>query len=84
LGSINSFGTTPLTLLLGLSLGGEGFIEYSVKLNVFKIGVLGLPFSNPFPLTTTPFSISASWFPFLIQLIRWKGGGELVVVESKQ
>ena len=63
MGSINSSGTTPLILLLGLSLGGEGFVEYSVKLSVFKLGVLGLPFSAglalPLPLTTTPFSILA-------------------------
>jgi hypothetical protein len=53
---------TPLILLLGLWLGGEGFVEYSVKLSVFMLGVLGLlsvpsPFTMPLPLTTTPFSI---------------------------
>jgi len=59
LGSINSSGINPLILLLGLALGGEGLVEYSVKLKVFRLGVLGLdPFVSPLPLTT-PFSTAA-------------------------
>jgi hypothetical protein len=46
-------------LLLGLALGGEGLVEYSVKESAFKLGVLGRdPFVSPLPLTT-PFSTAA-------------------------
>ena len=60
---MNSSGTTPLVLLLGVVLGGEGFVEYSVKLKVFSLGVLGR-LAMPLPLTTTPFSISPILFPY--------------------
>jgi hypothetical protein len=59
LGSINSSGINPLILLLGLALGGEGLVEYSVKESVFRLGVLGLdPLVSPLPLTA-PFSTAA-------------------------
>jgi hypothetical protein len=46
-------------LLLGLALGGEGLVEYSVKESVFRLGVLGRePLASPLPLTT-PFSTAA-------------------------
>jgi hypothetical protein len=62
LGSINSSGTMPRNFLLGLALGGEGFVEYSVNERVFKLGVLGLLNVPPLesPLTFVPFSILSS------------------------
>jgi hypothetical protein len=55
---MNSSGMSPLTFDLGLSLGGVGLLEYSVKLNVLMLGVLGLELAGvPLPLTLTPFSI---------------------------
>jgi hypothetical protein len=58
---MNSSGINPLTLLMGLSLGGVGLLEYSVKLRVLRLGVLGLELESgvglPLPLTFTPFSI---------------------------
>jgi len=82
LGSINSSGTTPLILLLGLSLGGEGFVEYSVKLNELMFGVIGLlsvppPIACPLPLTTTPFCIFLLSFVSTVQLSR-RGVGKCV------
>jgi hypothetical protein len=79
---------TPLILLLGLWLGGEGFVEYSVKLSVFKLGVLGLlsvpsPFAMPLPLTTTPFSIISCSCVSQIQL-REMGGVGTGVEELKE
>lgn len=49
-------------MLLGLSLGGVGLLEYSVRLSVFRLGVLGLEVEVevvgvPLPFTFTPFSI---------------------------
>lgn len=51
-----------MTLFLGLSLGGVGLLEYSVKLRVLRLGVLGLEVEgvlllSPLPLPFTPFSI---------------------------
>jgi hypothetical protein len=67
-------------LFLRFWLGGEGFVEYSVKLNVLRLGVLGLPFSAalllPLPFTTTPFSI----FLFVVSRVQFgKGAIEGVV-----
>jgi hypothetical protein len=45
-----------MTFDLGLSLGGVGLLEYSVKLRVFMLGVLGLE-GVPLPLAAYPFSI---------------------------
>lgn len=55
LGSKNSSGTTPLSLLLGVELGGEGFAVYSVKLKLWILGVLGrLPFGDSILCPLTP------------------------------
>lgn len=52
----------PFTLLLGLSLGGEGLVEYSVNEKVFKLGVLGRLDVPPLesPLTFVPFFMLSS------------------------
>lgn len=75
-----------MILFLGVSLGGEGFVEYSVKLSVLRLGVLGLPFLTPLPLTTTPFSI---FFVLCVYFqCNWKvelvWGKKVVYVESNQ
>jgi len=41
-GSKNSGGTTLDILGFGVDLGGEGFVEYSVREKAFMLGVLGL------------------------------------------
>ncbi len=55
---MNSSGTKPLTFDLGLSLGGVGLDEYSVKDKELRLGVVGLD-SLFSPLTLKPFSITA-------------------------
>lgn len=55
-GSKNASGTTLDILGLGVALGGEGLVEYSVREKVFMLGVRGLE-SWPVPLILTPFSI---------------------------
>jgi hypothetical protein len=57
-GSKNSGGTTLDILGFGVDLGGEGFVEYSVREKAFMLGVLGLD-SWSLPLILTPFSIFA-------------------------
>lgn len=56
---MNSSGTIPFILILGLSLGGEGLVEYSVNAKVFKLGVLGL-------LNVPPLESPLSFIPFCI------------------
>ena len=57
LGRMNSSGTTPFIFEIGLSLGGEGIVVYSVKENEFKLGVRGLLSPLVSPFTLTPFDI---------------------------
>lgn len=62
LGNINSSGITSLNLCLGLPFGGEGFVEYSVKLKFCKLGVRGLlllSISSLCPLTAFSATMAA-------------------------
>lgn len=55
LGSKSSSGNKRWAFSLGVDLGGEGLLEYSVKeRELMRLGVLGL---EPKPLISVPFSI---------------------------